>query len=848
MIESIEQGRQEDGNRSIADKIIKRLHELDQMVENNQGRWAWELLQNAKDSIAEEDDRTVSVRIELNEESVEFSHNGTHFNGLDIRGLINQISSKEAEEGQQTKKTGRFGTGFLTTHLLSRVIHIKGILKTESEGFYKFDFLLDRRGKTTKELAPKIENAWTEFQSSTQKIEIDYDKNGFNTSFCYKLDTEAQKAIAKTGVEEFSKLIPFVLAFIPKINRVEIIDNTIGKITVFEKNELYDNLIIPISKIENEITEEILILYSSNSKVSIATEIEKIENGYSIKSIKNIPKLFCDFPLIGTENFHFPVVVNSFSFNPLTERDGIWLKNADNQEVQENRSILENAVELYKNIIYQIEGREFFNLYNIVETRIPFVNEKYFNESWYQYYIQQPIIEFILNAKIVELENRELDKVSLNLLGFPLKSYSEMIRSKIWQFYFDLYPNYVCKKEHLHNWCEISWSDWKTINYQVLVDTLSQQENISNLGNALGRDEKYTFTWLNSVCKFILEDDSNLLLFDRYGIIPNQYGVFKEKSNLYIDEIENEDLVIILSILGEDWKNILLNKNVKFSSYNVKNKEDIARTITERINKNQKDDSFKEAISLLSEWFDHNSKLGKELFSELYNKRAELFMNIIEDKESLYKVMRSPVNLTQLSIVAQTLADNPKLIQKVAELDSLLKEFNISDVSELKEMLQSAENTTVDNSQIIITQDTLLSLGLTSIEELNEALNDKNFSTQFTHKSIPTVAMFEYVQKIISRTKVNVINYLKNHPDYDCSELEESAPTVVGGIKKYGVPVYIVVRPSDNGKVIVYCSSEKDTLYYGENSELWIDNGKDKPRHLTLGEVIKKTGINKIPV
>ncbi|MCX7067843.1 MAG: hypothetical protein NTW85_09155 [Methylococcales bacterium] len=104
MIESIELGRKEDGNRSIADKIIKRLDELEQTIENNQGRWAWELLQNAKDSIAEEDSRTVSVQIKLDEESVDFSHNGTYFTELDIRGLINQISSKEAEEGRQTKK------------------------------------------------------------------------------------------------------------------------------------------------------------------------------------------------------------------------------------------------------------------------------------------------------------------------------------------------------------------------------------------------------------------------------------------------------------------------------------------------------------------------------------------------------------------------------------------------------------------------------------------------------------------------------------------------------------------------------------------------------------------------
>ncbi len=63
MIQSIENGRKEDGNRSIADKIIKRLHDLDKTVENNQGRWAWELLQNAKDSIADEDNRSGDIQI-----------------------------------------------------------------------------------------------------------------------------------------------------------------------------------------------------------------------------------------------------------------------------------------------------------------------------------------------------------------------------------------------------------------------------------------------------------------------------------------------------------------------------------------------------------------------------------------------------------------------------------------------------------------------------------------------------------------------------------------------------------------------------------------------------------------
>lgn len=146
-----------------------------------------------------------------------------------------------------------------------------------------------------------------------------------------------------------------------------------------------------------------------------------------------------------------------------------------------------------------------------------------------------------------------------------------------------------------------------------------------------------------------------------------------------------------------------------------------------------------------------------------------------------------------------------------------------------------------------INQETLISLGVTSVEELEEALKDKNIAERFLHTSTPSIEMFLYVQGLISRAKTNVIEHLKTLAGYDCSEIEELATTVIGGIKKDGLMIHVVVRPSDNGEVIVYYSSEKDTLDY-ENAELWIDNGKDIPRHLTLGKILKKTGINRIPV
>ena len=853
MIQSIREGRQEDGHRSIADKIIKRLHDLDKTVENNQGRWAWELLQNAKDSIAEDPSKTISVQIQLDENSVEFRHNGEYFTEQDVRGLINQISSKEVEEGELTKRTGRFGTGFLTTHLLSKVIKIKGIVKALDKDFYTFEFLLDRQGNTTKQLIPKIENSWKDFDNSVKKIDFYYDKNQFNTSFSYHLETEEQQRIARIGIEEFSNLLPFVLTFIPKISKVEIIDNVTGKTTIFESEKpLAEDLILPVSKTENGQKTNIFILCASDDKVTIATEVEKNDRGYSIKNIENIPKLFCDFPLIGTEKFWFPVVINSFFFNPQTERDGIWLKGSGDSEVEENQEFLRNAVDLYRNLVSQVAEKNFFDLYNLAETKIPFTNGKYFDEKWYKEFIQEPIREILYNSLVVEIENETDEKRSIESLYFPARSFTTVIREMIWKFTFDLYPNAVCKKAHLHNWCNLDWENWKKLDYQVLIRTLERLENIDKLSQTLRKSNDDTFAWLNSLGNFILEDESNLMLFEKNKVVPNKNGIFQSKTYLYADEIKDDDLVNILELLGEGWKDILRHDSIDFGLYNVKTKKDIAFRITEKLkNKNiYNSDNVVKAISLLSEWFENNPVIGKELFSELYSKRAELFMNTIKDKESLYKIMRSCTDLSKIADLAKAIEDNPRIlenIQKTEELANLLQEFNANDLSDLKKLLISAQNTSTNDSKILINEEILLSLGVTSIEELDEALKNKDISDKFIHTSTPTKQMFLNVQGLIKRAKNNVLEYLKTLPDYDCSEYEELAATVIGGIKKEGLLIYVVVRPSDNREVIVHYSSEKDTLDY-PNAELWIDNGIDEPECLTLGKILKTTGINRIPV
>ncbi|MGB3467622.1 MAG: ATP-binding protein, partial [Cyclobacteriaceae bacterium] len=640
-----------------------------------------------------------------------------------------------------------------------------------------------------------------------------------------------------------------MLAFIPEIENIEIINNQKGANIKFANTNSQHASIKEIKEIKNGQEYKRLILHKSNEKVSIAVEIEKTDEGYKILSTENIPKLFCDFPLIGTENFHFPVIVNSFYFNPLTEREGIWLTSNDDKEITDNKKLLQQSIELCKELISYVEENSFSELFNLADTRLPPVQDKYIDFSWYQLSIQNPLKEIVLNAKLVELATDETKYQCINDLWFPKKSYSQTEIEKTWQFNYDLFPEAVCKKEHLSQWLRISWSDWKTLDYDELLKDIQGFKSIEELCKALRVDQAKCFEWLNSVGDFLLEDESNDHYLNKYSIIPNQFETFRckmhqGKAQLYIDEINDHDLLKVLELLGDTWKEILLHRNVGFGKYPVKKKKNIAQRITDILNNSPvKNDSYIQAIGILSQWFDDNEILGKELFSDLYKKKADLFMNTIKDKEGLYQIMKSGADLTELAKVevASVIDSNPEVI---TDLQILLEEFELQSIDELRIALKNPRDNT---EKMELTKEELVGLGITNETDLEKLLEEEEFKNLYTHLSTPTNEMYDYAQSLLERAKKKIISYLSKLSGYDCSNSYEIAPSIIGGITKNGSEITVVARPSDNNKVLLYYRSEFDVLEYVD-AEFWCEDGHNPPKKITLGQILRETGINRLPI
>lgn len=143
------------------------------------------------------------------------------------------------------------------------------------------------------------------------------------------------------------------------------------------------------------------------------------------------------------------------------------------------------------------------------------------------------------------------------------------------------------------------------------------------------------------------------------------------------------------------------------------------------------------------------------------------------------------------------------------------------------------------------TAQALASMGITNAIEFEKAIK---VNPNLFHNSTPTQEMYDAAQRLINRATVNIEAYLKTLDDYSCEDIEKTAPTILGGIVKNGQEISIVARPSDDGMIVIgYYDSEIPVLEL-DGSELWYEDGKTEPKHLTLGKLLNNTKITRIPL
>jgi hypothetical protein len=705
----IQKRSQEIADERHSDSVFREILDRDKERDKYEKRWFWELLQNAKDSVNSE--TNIRIKLEISDGNISFSHTGNPFELDDILSLIIQGSSKNKKEG----KTGRFGTGFITTYLLSKEVQISGCL-AENEGY--FNFILNRNAIGYEDFYDKYTQSKEDFKNSIQSISYLEDSE-FQTKFLYTLD-ELGKKTARIGLDNIYELIPITQLFNKQIESVEIIENS--KSTKFEKNKIMEYNDEKIIKWEvkminnNESYNKIIayILQEDNYEVCISTQI-KDNFEIIVPFTEEYPRLFYTFPLIGTEKIGFPVIINSTNFDPRNERDGIYLKDPDKAEVKQNKGIIESVLKQNISYIANVFAKQNIKgLYNLLD----FKKSKEYDWIDLEWFEKTKIdaIDILSEIDFLSFYEGGNNLINLKELKIPYLSNKEKI-GVLWELLYQLSELKIPAKEEILRWVQLV-ENIKEINdseneleYVWGIDNIVYYitQNYNNLEELKKGIRENAINWLNEIYSALMEINGN---FPKESILLNQDNKLQKADEIYWDKCKDEELVEISKLIRLNFSGKLISQDIKeFEIYGVKifTIEDAITELKEKIN-NLETDSFNNTDYITAnvkylKWLIKYNKIDvirelKVLRNEIeeydcfpksnhlllspksfFENQYPLFKNLIRDKDCLNNDYCKILDYNDFSFLNDNgfIHQYPLTVKKEIATKEVLKTLEISD-------------------------------------------------------------------------------------------------------------------------------------------------------------------------
>ncbi len=547
---------------NTAQGVFKHLRALEAARLRVLPRWIWELLQNARD--VSSGNAGLEASVQLRGDELTFRHNGRGFRPDEITHLIYFGSTKY----EDPDALGRFGSGFLTTHLLSRTIEVSGQL-TDGQSFA---FELDRSGESVDELKHNMDASFEAFKSSLSPGEIGADL-GTTTTFRYPIDSLASGAV-REGVQALELTGPYVTAFNHEFKRIEIRTPESGVVL-----ELQDRRELAPHIDEIEVNVSVDGITPPNRHRHVVAEFEGVAVGIpvmcrdgkmALESPTDSPKLLLGFPLIGTEDFGFPAIVHSMRFSPTEERDGVYLGQSDDPVNRENQEILEEACRRLLSLAEFAAGSGWSRIHVLAE--VPRIRGKrWLNEDWLRDCLKTQLVDQVRATPLVLTESDQA--LAPNATTLPTADSPEAV-DRLWRLSRDLTElrGTLPRQSEAQGWCNAtrSWAPLYGLALGQLEGTMDGA-GLARYAEAAGSIDELqaqledvdAVPWLDELHGFLSANGFDAEL-RRLKIVPNQNGGFSTLPRLRRDQDIPSELKEIAQLVGWDLRAEL--RDTRFST------------------------------------------------------------------------------------------------------------------------------------------------------------------------------------------------------------------------------------------------------------------------------------------
>ena len=326
----------EQQSRYQARRIRTRVAEARRSIPSAGLRWPFELFQNALDSGPRAGNSSVAIRLSCEQTKIAFEHDGIPFTSSDLTALLSGGSNKDFESEETT---GRFGTGFLVTHVLAERTSLRGLLETPN-GSERFDLLLDRGGD--EEAILENMAACREAIRSASPVS---DLDGVESArFEYHIDDDNPLTL---GIESLRSALPYLYATRQVLGRVELWDREDDK-------EVWTPTEVTAQALEGGYVEErslqvhqngtdwpevrvFRFMTSEQGSASALVLVERTSDGWRVvPPAPNACRVYREYPLSGSGFLPTNFILDG-KFEPDQERNRLLMGDED-------KSLLEEAL------------------------------------------------------------------------------------------------------------------------------------------------------------------------------------------------------------------------------------------------------------------------------------------------------------------------------------------------------------------------------------------------------------------------------------------------------------------------------------------------------------------------
>ena len=557
-------------HRNNAQAILQALATLEERRTEFTTRWMWELIQNARDF--PDPSRQMTIRISLTPDRITFAHNGRDFTRAEILSLIYHGSTKQANEEQ----LGKFGTGFLSTHLLSRQVRVKGTLCDDKRGRRAFEFELDRSGDDADQVGEAMQRSFDALEASLGGdglVPTDWTEYVYATD--ETLDTEELESDFPFDV------LPYVLVFDRHVERIEI--QLPGHRATYARGggeELDGGACLTV--IDGIDAVSCFATREENRIHAAVPVVRRADGSYEVLSPGDVPRLFKYLPLVNSAELGLPAVFHCRLFSTTENRDGLQF-GVGGVQSDFNKRLLTGAASCFLKLAQNCAVSRLDQLQRLLDVSAvqglpPWLADR----PWYAEF-QRSLIRGLAAIPLVKLDGETIAAAS----GVDLPSGDEaMPWNDVYRLGSDLAPDRTPDASIAEDcsavaeaWTEALGDHDDLIQSCVLtpyrlVERVKETASLNGLGKLLGLEPADTVAWLNSLAECVSGTHRAALLD---GLIPDQApeGTFRSSVELSRDLDIDDDLKNVLEALDNPIRSRLMHEGIAGA-------EAIVRRIQER--------------------------------------------------------------------------------------------------------------------------------------------------------------------------------------------------------------------------------------------------------------------------